>query len=134
MSTATCSWSGSSGTRPKPLGTRTVSSASWRARVAKIKLRRLVNANQPADVLAQEAVRVETFEAAAERIVNASAIRTKKPRLDRLRRHVFPVIGSKPVTESVAGDVREILETLASAGASKETCAWPMPAPTCKRP
>jgi hypothetical protein len=90
--------------------------------VARIKLRRLVADYKPAAELAAEAARVETFQEAAERVVGESTIRTKRARLDRLRMHAFPAFGLKPVTEVVAGDVRELLTALADAGASKETC------------
>src|SRR5690606_34645637 len=90
--------------------------------VAKIKLRRLAKANQPAPSLASEAKQLETFEEAAERIVGESAIRSKGTRLERLRLHVFPRLRGKRVNEITAGDVREILHELADAGAAKQTC------------
>jgi|GEM_PF-466963 len=89
---------------------------------ARIKLRRLIRRNVAPAELAAEAVRVETFQDAAERVVEESTIRTKKARLDRLRLRVFPAIGQKPVTAIVAGDVRDILKALADERASKETC------------
>src|SRR6185436_13553995 len=76
----------------------------------------------PIALLAEEAKRIETFTEAAERIVGESTIRTKKARLDRLRRLTYPAIGAKPVTKIVAGDVREILKGLADDGYSKQQC------------
>lgn len=90
---------------------------------ARVKLRRLVKQHAPVAELAAEAKRTETFKDAAERIVGDSTIRSKKARLDRLRRLVFPSLGAKPIEAIVAGDVREILTTLADGGASKEYCA-----------
>jgi integrase len=90
--------------------------------VARIKLKRLASSNQAPAELPTEASRVETFREAAARIDSESTIRTKKARRDRLKMHVLDAIGDKPVTEIVAGDVREILTALADAGASKETC------------
>lgn len=91
--------------------------------VARIKLRRLAKQYaSPVEQLEEDAARVETFEEAAERIVDESTIRTKDARLARLKLHVFPALASKPVTEIVAGDVREVLKELADAGASKQQC------------
>jgi hypothetical protein len=93
--------------------------------VARIKLRLLAKRQtEPAGDASEptHSARPETFQEAAERVVDESSITTKKARLDRLRRHVFSAFGDKLVTEVVAGDVREVLSELASAGASKETC------------
>jgi integrase len=78
--------------------------------VARVKLRRLLAEPTPAP---EAAARAETFREAADRIVGESAIATKQARLDRLRLHVFPALGAKPVTQIVAGDVRAILDGLA---------------------
>jgi integrase len=78
--------------------------------VARVKLRRLLAEPMPAP---EAAARAETFREAADRIVGESAIATKQARLDRLRLHVFPALGAKPVTQIVAGDVRAILDGLA---------------------
>jgi len=92
--------------------------------VARIKLRRLVaslTAPEPPPP-GVEAARAETFEEAAERVVGESGIGTKQARLRRLRSRVFPAFGSKPVTEVVAGDLREILTAMAAEGQSRQSC------------
>jgi integrase len=90
--------------------------------VAKVKLAQVVkNATSP-DRAAEAVENGETFEEAARRIVGASSIASKERREGRLKAHVFPAIGSKPVKDIRAGDVRAILETLAVGGSSKQTC------------
>jgi integrase len=90
--------------------------------VAKVKLAHVVK-TATAPERAAEAVDVgESFEEAARRIVNDSTIRSKPNRLGRLTLHVFPVIGSKPVKDVLAGDVRAVLEGVAGKGFSKQTC------------
>jgi len=90
--------------------------------VAKVKLRRLAKQHHAPAKLQTEAARPETFEEAAERIVLASGIKSSHARMQRLKRHVFPALGDKPVIEIVAGDLREILQELAAAGFSKQQC------------
>jgi len=90
--------------------------------VARVKLAHVVK-NATAPERAAEAVDVgESFEDAARRIVGASTIGTKAARLRRLENHVFPHFGAKPVKDVRAGDLRAVLEGLAKAGASKESC------------
>lgn len=93
--------------------------------VARAKLKRLmdqITAGLHPEFISQEAKRVDSFEEAAERIVNASTFITKGRRLERLRRFVYPAFGKKQVTEVVAGDVRDVLNALADKGYSKQQC------------
>ncbi|HMR08830.1 MAG TPA: hypothetical protein PKA88_23780, partial [Polyangiaceae bacterium] len=90
--------------------------------VARIKMRKLAKMNAPAAELEAEATQLETFEQAARRIVSESGIKSKDARLARLRLHVFPALGHMRVDEVRAGDLRDVLNALADAGASKQSC------------
>ena len=87
---------------------------------ARVKMRRLVLEQTPIEQLRAEALRVETFEEAAERIVDASSIRSKENRRARLKNHVYPSVGRKLVTEVTTSDVREILVAVAEQGLSRD--------------
>jgi integrase len=89
---------------------------------ARVKLRRLIRDNPAVEELKEEAARPETFKEAAKRVVDESGIRTTKARLDRLKLHAYPALGSKFVTEITAGDVRDVLQELANGGASRQQC------------
>ena len=90
--------------------------------VARIKMRKLAGSLVPVAAMTDEAAKSETFEQAAGRIVGESGIRTADARLARLRLRVFPAIGNMRVDEIRAGDVRDILNTLAGSGASRQSC------------
>ncbi len=85
---------------------------------ARVKLKRLLEQHAPSET---EAVRVETFREAAERVVDASSIGTKEARLTRLRSHVFGCIGNIPVDKLRAADVSEVLKSAADCGQSKQS-------------
>jgi len=87
---------------------------------ARVKLKRLVEQDAPPAQLNQEASRLETFQEAAKRIVGASDIVSKENREARLRIHVLPTIGCKPVDLITSADVREILAALADMGLSRD--------------
>ncbi len=129
-------------TRARPTGTLYWTKSGWRARLlvtvdgervkksfdlkttnkaaARLKLKRLAAEQAEGGDLKTEAERLETFEEAAIRIVEASKIRSKPNRLARLRLHVYPQIGQKSVDTITAGDVREILIGLAEQGVSRD--------------
>lgn len=87
---------------------------------AQAKKKRLV-ANPPDIATApEEAARPETFAEAAERIVGASKIASKAHRFGRLKNHVLPLIGKKPVTEVTTTDIRDCLERIAEKGLSQD--------------
>src|SRR5690606_40161528 len=64
---------------------------------ARIKLKRLLATGDMSTP--EEVAREETFQEAAERIVNKSKIRSKSNRLARPRNHVDEHIGESPVSE-----------------------------------
>lgn len=87
---------------------------------AKVKLARLLTMDMPTE---EEAKRYETFQEAGERIVGASKIASKANRLGRLRNHVYPVIGHKPVNEITPVDIRGVLRQVADKGLSRSVAA-----------
>jgi integrase len=89
--------------------------------IAKITLARIVKEAKPPTASQASVETGETFKQAADRIVGGSVIGTKQGRLDRLRRYVHPLLGSKPVKDIRAGDVRAVLEALVTRGAAKQS-------------
>lgn len=66
----------------------------------------------------------KTFRAESERIVAAlerDGMRTASERLSRLRRYVWPLIGTTPVRKIKSGQISEILAAAAATGLSQET-------------
>jgi len=90
--------------------------------VARVKLRRLLKQHPSIEVMKAEARRFETFQEAAERVIDESPNKSKKTSLDRLRLHAFPTLGKKPVDQILAGDIRDLLDGFAKGGASKQSC------------
>jgi integrase len=84
---------------------------------ARAKQRRLLATELPSQ---EEAERVETFQEAAERIVGADDIASKANRLGRLRNHVYPLIGNRPVTALRSEEITEVLQMVADAGYSRD--------------
>src|SRR4051812_41242144 len=89
--------------------------------VARIKLARLLEAENPSPT---EASRVETFEEAARRVVKAQqaeGLATWKDRLHRLSAFAFPEFGALPVTDVRPPHVRQALEVAMAKGWAKRT-------------
>jgi integrase len=81
--------------------------------VARIKLRRLVQANGAPSELQAEAARTETTTEAIRRVVaqqGREGLKTWNERLARLERYAVPEIGALPIDEVRPGDIRDLLE------------------------
>ena len=91
---------------------------------ARIKLRRLVKAHGSPSELAAEAVRPETFEEAAVRVLDAqkaAGLATWKDRDRRLKAYALPLLGALPCEVIRASNVREVLEVVRHQGKSRQT-------------
>jgi integrase len=73
--------------------------------VANARKRRLLAGEMP-ELLAEKS---ESFRAAAERILEASAAKNKKNILGQLRKYAFPVIGGMPVSEVTSVHILDVL-------------------------
>lgn len=77
--------------------------------VATARARRLLRGEAP-ELVAEKS---ESFETAARRVLEMSAIKDKKKMLGRLANHAFPVIGEIPVSELTSVHILDVLEDTA---------------------